>query len=157
MKDVFLSAHGTFRTKYHIVWATKYRRRILNPDVGSFISKLLDDIVNTMPGCKIVERNILDDHIHLLAVIPPKYAVKDVVGRMKGESAAILKSCHPLSAKLSRGDHLWSRGYFVSTVGNSEKEIITYIRQQRETVRTEKESLTSNHEHKCEPMTDRAK
>ena len=85
-----LSRHGVYRTEYHIVWIPKYRRRILNPGVRGYISKLFPKVLRGMPGCEILEQNIQVDHIHLLIVIPPKYAVSEVIGRVKQYTASRL-------------------------------------------------------------------
>ena len=78
-----LSGHGAYRTEYHIVWITKYRRRVLNPGVKGYISKLFLKVMKEMPGCEIIEQKIQVDHVRLLMVIPPKYALSDVIGEMK--------------------------------------------------------------------------
>ena len=71
-----------------MVWIPKYRRRILNPGVKGYLSKLFPKILRTMPGCEIVELNIQLDHIHVLMVIPPKYAVSEVIGKIKQHTAS---------------------------------------------------------------------
>ena len=86
-----LSGHGVYRTEYHIIWIPKYRRRILNPGVKEYISKIFPKVLRGMPGCEIVEQNIQVDHIHLLMVIPPKYAVSEVIGQMKQYTASRLR------------------------------------------------------------------
>ncbi len=86
-----LSGHGVYRTEYHVVWIPKYRRRILNPGVGGYISELFPKVLRRMPGCEIVERNIQVDHIHLVMVIPPKYAVSDVIGEIKQYTASRMR------------------------------------------------------------------
>ncbi len=85
-----LSGHGVYRTEYHIVWIPKYRRRILNPGVKGYVSKLFPKILRAMPGCEIVELNMQLDHIHVLMVIPPKYAVSEVIGEIKQYTASQL-------------------------------------------------------------------
>ena len=85
------SGHGVYRTEYHVVWIPKYRRRILNPGVAGYISKLFPKILLEMPGVEMLETNILRDHIHVVMIIPPKYAVSEVIGRIKGRSASILR------------------------------------------------------------------
>ena len=82
-----LSGHGVYRTEYHIVWIPKYRRRILNPGVRGYISRLFPKVLRRMPGCEILERNIQIDHIYLIMVIPPKYAVSEVIGEIKQYTA----------------------------------------------------------------------
>ena len=86
-----LSGHGVYRTEYHIVWIPKYRRRILNPGIKGYLSRLFTKILRRMPGCEIFELNIQPDHIHMLMVIPPKYAVSDVIGKMKQYTASRLR------------------------------------------------------------------
>ena len=83
-----LSGHGAYRTEYHIVWITKYRRRILNPGVKGYLSKLFRKVIKGIPGCEIIEQNIQVGHIHMLMVIPPKYAVSDVIGEIKQYTAS---------------------------------------------------------------------
>ncbi len=85
------SGHGVYRTEYHVVWIPKYRRRILNPGVRGYISKLFPKILKEMPGVEILEKNMQVDHIHAIIIIPPKYAVSDVIGRIKGRSASMLR------------------------------------------------------------------
>ena len=86
-----LSGHGVYRTEYHVVWIPKYRRRILNPGVRGYICKLFPKVLRRIPGCEIVERNIQVDHIHLIMVIPPKYAVSDVIGKIKQYTASRMR------------------------------------------------------------------
>lgn len=86
-----MSGHGVYRTEYHIVWIPKYCRRILNPRARGYISKPFPKILRGMPGCEILERNIQLDHIHLMMVIPPKYAVSDVIGKIKQYTASRMR------------------------------------------------------------------
>lgn len=72
-----------YRTEYHIVWILKYRRRVLNPGVKGYISKFFPKILREMTGVEIVEINMQVDHIHTIMIIPPKYAVTEVIGRIK--------------------------------------------------------------------------
>ena len=126
-----LSGHGAYRTEYHIVWITKYRRRILNPGVRGYISKLFPKIMREMPGCEIIEQNIQDEHIHMLMVIPPKYAVSDVIGEMKQYTASKIRKKFAWLDKVYWKERVvWSPGYFVSTVGLDEKQITEYVRWQ---------------------------
>jgi len=84
-----------------------------------------------MPGCEIIEQNIQDDHIHMLMVIPPKYAVSDVIGEMKQSTASKLWGKFPWLEKVYWKERVvWSPGYFVSTVGLNEKQITEYVRWQ---------------------------
>ena len=129
--ETWLSGHGAYRTEYHVVWITKYRRRILNPGVKGYLSKLFPKVMKTMPGCVIKEQNIQIDHIHMLIVIPPKYAVSDVIGEMKQYTASKLREKFAWLEKVYWKERVvWSPGYFVSTVGLDEKQITEYVKWQ---------------------------
>ena len=78
-----VSGHGIYRTEYHVVWFPKYRRRILNSGVRGYLRKLFPEVMRSLPGCEIIELNILMDHIHMLIVTPPKYGVSAVIRHMK--------------------------------------------------------------------------
>ena len=78
--EIRLSGHSAYRTEYHIVWIPKYRRRILNPGVSVYLGKLFPKLMKSLPGCEIIQKNIMVDHIHMVMVIPPRYAVSDVIG-----------------------------------------------------------------------------
>ena len=125
------SGHGAYRTEYHVVWIPKYRRRALNPGVSGYISKLFPKILREMPGVEMVEINIQRDHIHAIMIIPPKYAVSEVIGRIKGRSASILRKKFAWLGKLYWKENIvWSPGYFVSTIGIDEKQIMRYVQWQ---------------------------
>jgi len=129
--EIRLSGHGAYRTEYHIIWIPKYRRRILNPGIRGYLAKLFPKVLRSMPGCEIIEKNIQVDHIHLLMIIPPKYAVSDVVGRIKGITSSHLRKKFSWLKKVYWKENIvWSPGYFVSTVGVDEEKIIKYIRWQ---------------------------
>ena len=126
-----LSGHGVYRTEYHVVWIPKYRRRILNPGVRGYISKLFPKVLRGMPGCEILEQNIQVDHIHLLMVIPPKYAVSEVIERVKQYTASRMWGKFAWLEKVYWKERVvWSPGYFVSTVGLDEKQITEYVKWQ---------------------------
>ena len=125
------SGHGAYRTEYHVVWIPKYRRRILNPGVSGYISKLFPKILREMPGVEILETNIQRDHIHAIMIIPPKYAVSEVIGRIKGRSASMLRKKFAWLGKVYWKENIvWSPGYFVSTIGIDEKQIMRYVQWQ---------------------------
>lgn len=131
MKSRF-SNHGVYRTEYHIAWIPKYRRRILNPGVAGYLRKIFPKILGEMPGCEIVEKNIQVDHIHVVMIIPPKYAVSAVIGRLKSQTASALREKFPWMGKVYWKENLvWSPGYFVSTVGIDEAKIIRYVKWQQ--------------------------
>ena len=125
------SGHSVYRTEYHIVWIPKYRYRILNPGVKAYLDKLLPTIIKAIVGCEIIEYSIQPDHIHLLMIIPPKYSVSEVVGKIKGVTASRLRRRFTwLSKRYQRESVVWSPGYFVSTVGVDEDKIMRYVKWQ---------------------------
>jgi putative transposase len=129
--EIRLSGHGAYRTEYHIVWIPKYRHRILNPGVRGYLIKLFPKVLATMPGCEIVESNILVDHIHMVMIVPPKYSVSDVIGRIKGMTGSKLRKKFSWLAKIYWKENIvWSPGYFVSTVGVDEEKILKYVQWQ---------------------------
>tara|TARA_R110002111_G_scaffold262767_1_gene340861 strand:+ start:545 stop:895 length:351 start_codon:yes stop_codon:yes gene_type:complete len=81
--------------------------------------------------CRIEEGHLMLDHVHMLISIPPKYAVSQVVGFIKGKSAIHIARVYGERRRNFVGQHFWARGYFVSTVGRDEAVIREYIRHQQ--------------------------
>lgn len=126
-----LSGHTAYKSEYHIVWVTKYRLPVLNAARRKYLTRLFPKILVEMPGCEVVGYNILVDHIHMVMVIPPKYAVKEVVGRLKGITSSRLRRRFPkLEKHYWKENVVWSPGYSVSTVGIEEDKILSYVRNQ---------------------------
>ena len=129
--EIRLSGHTAYRTEYHIVWIPKYCHRILNPGVKGYLEKLFLKVIEQLPGCEIIKCNIQPDHIHMVMIIPPKYAVSTVVGRMKGvTSSELRKKFEWLKNRYWKENIVWSPGYFVSTVGIEEEKILKYVEYQ---------------------------
>ena len=82
--------------------------------------------------CSIVEGHMMSDHVHMLKSIPPKHAVSQVVGSIKGKSAIHLARVYGGKKRNFVGQHFWARGYFVSTVGRDTEVIRDYIKRQEE-------------------------
>jgi len=100
--------------------------------VKGYLVKLFPKIIKSMSGCKIIEYNILKDHIHMVMIIPPKYAVSDVIKKIKGvTSLKLRKKLDWLKKVYWKEGVVWSPGYFVSIIGIDEKEIIKYIKWQQ--------------------------
>ena len=126
-----LLGHTVYKTEYHVVWVTKYRLPVLNAARRKYLSRLFPKILVKMPECEVVEYNILPDHIHMIMVIPPKYSVKEVVGRLKGITSSRLRRRFPkLEKHYWQENVVWSPGYFVSTVGVEEDKVLRYVRHQ---------------------------
>jgi putative transposase len=129
--DIRLSGHTAYRTEYHIVWIPKYRHRILNPGVKGYLVKLFPKVIEQLPGCEIIKYNIQPDHIHMVMIIPPRYAVSTVVGKMKGTTSSELrKKFEWLKNRYWKENIVWSPGYFVSTVGIDEEKVLKYVEYQ---------------------------
>jgi putative transposase len=123
-KDISLSSHGLYSTEYHISWITKYRRSILTPGIKRYLYKVIPKIISGTPDCELEALNILDEHVHMVLKIPPKYAVKDIIGKIKGISSSKLEDNFEI------GIPIWSPGYFVRTVGVNREKILEYVRNQ---------------------------
>ena len=125
------SGHAVYRTEYHVIWIPKYRRRILNPGIKGYLAKILPNVLESMPGCEILKCNIQVDHVHMVMVIPPKYAVSEVIGRMKGMTASQIRRKFTWLKKLYWKENVvWSTGYFVTTIGIDEDKVMKYIQWQ---------------------------
>jgi putative transposase len=99
--------------------------------VVAYLSKLFPKIMKSMPGCEVLEHNIQIDHIHILMIIPPKYAVSEVVGEMKQFTSGKLREKFAWLGKVFWKERVvWSPGYFVSTVGLDEDKIVEYVKWQ---------------------------
>jgi len=129
--EIRLSGHSAYRTQYHMVWIPKYRRRILNPGVCGYLHRVLPKVLNRLPGCEIREYKLQVDHIHMVMVIPPRYAVSEVIGKMKCWTAGQLREKFPWLKKVYwEKDIVWSPGYFVSTIGLDEQTVLAYVQWQ---------------------------
>ena len=122
-------AHTKWECKYHVVFAPKYRRKIIygkiKEDVGRMLRKLCE-----YKGVEILEAEACPDHIHMLLSIPPKYSASQIMGYLKGKSSLMIYEKYA-NMKYKYGNrHFWCRGYYVSTVGQNKKAIAQYIRNQ---------------------------
>ena len=129
--EVKQTAHSSYRCEYHIVFAPKYRRKViysqLKKDVGEILRKLCNEL-----KVEIIEAQACSDHIHMLVSIPPYMSISQFVGTLKSKSALMLFDRHA-NLKYKYGSrNFWCRGYFVDTVGKNEKMIAEYIKNQLE-------------------------
>ena len=122
-------AHTKWECKYHLVFAPKYRRRIIYGELRQEIGQILRELC-ARKGVEIIEAEACPDHIHMLVRIPPKYSVSEIMGYLKGKSSLIIFDRHA-NLKYKYGNrHFWCRGYYVDTVGKNEKKIQEYIQKQ---------------------------
>ena len=122
-------SHTTWNCKYHIVFAPKFRRKIIYNELKKDIASILSTLCKRKE-VNIVEAEICPDHVHMLEEIPPKMSVSEFVGYLKGKSTLMIFERHA-NLKYKYGNrHFWCRGYYVDTVGKNEKRIQEYIRNQ---------------------------
>jgi len=123
--------HTKWECKYHVVWIPKYRRKELYGKLRQEHGPLFKDLALRQES-QVLEGHLLPDHVHMLVLIPPKYAVSQVVGFIKGKSAIQIARVFLGRRKNFVGQHFWARGYFVSTVGIDEATLRAYIQAQEE-------------------------
>jgi putative transposase len=129
MENTKSLSHTKWECKYHIVWIPKYRKKTLYGRLRQYLGALLKDLAGQRE-CTIIEGHLLPDHVHILISIPPKYAVAQVVGYLKGKSAIHIARAYLGRRKNFVGEHFWARGYYVTTVGKDEVATRNYIKQQ---------------------------
>ena len=125
-------AHSRYECKYHVVFCPKYRYRILKDEVAEYVRQQSYQLVQQQEGVEVLELNIQEDHVHLVLWIPPKYAVSEIMGFLKGKLAIRVFERFPQLGRRYWGRHLWARGYCVSTVGVDEEMIRQYVRWQEQ-------------------------
>lgn len=122
--------HSIYQIQYHLIWATRYRRKIIKPYVKQKLIESLYKQIKKYPDWYIHEVNTGIDHVHILIEIPPKYSVSSVVQKLKAYTSIDLKKRFKFLRQIYDNGRMWSAGYFVSTVGLNEKTIRKYIEKQ---------------------------
>ncbi len=130
MDDTESLAHAKWECKYHVVWIPKYRRQALYAELRKHLGPVLRELARQRE-CLVEEGHLQVDHVHMLLSIPPKYAVAQVLGFIKGKSAIHVARTYLGRRQNFTGQHFWARGYYVSTVGRNEAAIREYIRRQQ--------------------------
>ena len=129
--EVIKTAHSVYYLKYHVVWVSKYRRKILNPGLSGYLQKILPKLLREISGVRIETIGFDRDHMHMVMEIPPKYSISEVMGRLKSQSASALRKKFSWLEKVYWKENLvWSPGYFVSSVGVDEETIKKYVEYQ---------------------------
>ena len=123
-------AHCAYRCQYHIVWITKYRYKVLVSGVKEYVEKRLKQVKDYYPEIEYVETNVQPDHVHVVINFPPKYSIAKVVQIMKSNTSRGLYEQFKYLRERYRTKHVWSIGYYVSTVGLDEEEIKRYVKYQ---------------------------
>ena len=132
-------SHAIWHCPYHLVWVPKYRYRVLEGQVGEEVTKCVH-VFAGHKGCEVVELNVQKDHVHLIAMVPPKVSISDLMGALKGRTAIrVLKQFPRLRVKPYWGNHFWSRGYCVDAVGLNAEMIRKYVQYQEKKDRAEEQ------------------
>ena len=127
MRQVGSLNHSSWECKYHVIFIPKYRKKVLYGHIRGELSDVFHELARRNV---IVEGQLMADHVHMMISIPPKYAVAQVVGFIKGKAAIHIARTYSERQRNHVGQHFWARGYYVSTVGRDEKVIREYIRRQ---------------------------
>ncbi len=134
--DNYSLSHTKWSCQYHIVFISKYRKKIMYGKVKIDMREIIKTLCK-YKKVEIIEGAVCEDHVHLCISVPPKISISDFVGYLKGKSALMIHDRHPeLASKWNRA--FWARGYYVTTIGNVNKETIKkYIREQEEETKKE--------------------
>ena len=129
MNEYQTLSHTKWECKYHVVFIPKYRRKVLYGQLRSYLGDVFRELARQKESW-IEEGHLQADHVHMLLSIPPKYAVAQVVGYLKGKSAIHIARTYGGRQQNFVGENFWARGYFVTTVGHDEEAVRRYIRAQ---------------------------
>ena len=132
-------SHTIWHCQYHILWTPKYRLRILTGQVEEEVNRCIRAF-SEQKGCEVIELNVQIDHVHLIAMVVPKISISEFVGTVKGRTAIrIFNKYRHLKQKPYWGNHFWSRGYCVDTVGLDAEKVRKYVKYQEQKERQEEQ------------------
>lgn len=123
-------SHSIWECKYHIVFCPKYRYRIFEGQIGEYAKQQVYHLSRQKDLVEVEDISVQPDHIHTILSVPPKYAISDIMGFLKGKMSLNLFHRYEPLGRRYWGRHLWSRGYCVSTIGLNEDQIRKYVRWQ---------------------------
>ena len=129
MRQVNSLNHTRWECKYHVVFIPKCRRKALFGQIRRELGAVFHALAKQRES-RIEEGYLMVDHVHMMIEIPPKYAVSQVIGYIKGKSAIHIARTYLGKKRNYPSQHFWARGYFASTVGRDEVVIRNYIRNQ---------------------------
>ncbi len=121
--------HITYSCKYHVIFCPKYRRSVLVEGVDIRLKRIIKDVVSETRS-KLIELEIMPDHVHLLLEVDPQFGVHKLIKKIKGRSSRLLREEFLFLRK--RIPTLWTHSYFIATVGGAPLEVIKkYIENQK--------------------------
>ncbi|MBA4391176.1 MAG: IS200/IS605 family transposase [Syntrophus sp. (in: bacteria)] len=122
--------HTKWDCKFHVVWIPKYRKKTLYGQVRKQLVPIFKELARQKES-EIMEGHLVMDHVHMLISVPPKYAIAQIIGFIKGKSAIwISRMCGRQRNFI--GQNFWARGYCVSTIGLDENVVREYIKRQED-------------------------
>lgn len=122
--------HSRYDCKYHVVFVPKCRKRALYGKIREYLKGVFHELAR-QKGCEIISGNIAMDHVHMCIMIPPKLAVSEVIGYLKGKSAISVARQFGDKQRNFNGENFLARGYAVSTVGFELEKVKEYIAHQQ--------------------------
>ena len=130
MQNYRKGSHTLYDLKYHLVWVTKHRKKVLSGAVAERVRELIRAICKTNE-VEIIKGHVSRDHIHLFVSVPPKLSISKLMQYLKGKTShKMLFEFKPLQRQFW-GKHIWARGYFAVSSGNVTDEVIMqYIENQ---------------------------
>ena len=131
MRQVGSLNHSRWECKYPVIFIPKYRNKAIFGQIRRDLGEVLRRLAQQKES-RIEEGHLMPDHVHMMISIPPKHAVSQVIGFIKGKSAIQIARRYSERRRNFVGQKFWARGYFVSTVGRDEEVIRAYIRHQEE-------------------------
>jgi len=129
MKDYQRLNHTKWDCKYHVVFIPKRRKKQIYGSLRKYLGDMFRELARQKES-QIVEGRLCSDHVHMCVSIPPKFAVSNVIGFLKGKSAISIAGNFTARKRNFAGESFWARGYYVSTVGLDEEAVRKYIREQ---------------------------
>jgi putative transposase len=123
--------HSKWDCKYHIVFIPKGRKKVLYGNIRKYLGPVFRELAQQRE-CTILEGHMVQDHVHMMIKIPPKYSVAEVVGYIKGKSAIAVARQFGGRRRNFNGEKFWARGYAVSTIGFNENQIRAYVQNQEQ-------------------------
>jgi len=122
MSEYQCLAHSKWDCKYHVGFVPKCRKKVLYGEIRRYIGPVLRELARQRE-CTILEGYLVQDHVHMLIAIPPKYPVSEVIGYMKGKSGIAIARQFGGKQRNFNGERFWTRSYAVSTVGFEKEQI----------------------------------
>lgn len=132
MQDIRKTGHVTYYSRYHIVWIPRRRRKVLVAGVRQYLKIKFFEVATHYPEIDLIEITIKPDHVHLLLSLPPRFGVPEAVRLLKTNTSKALKLKFDFLHKVYPNEGMWSKGYFMSTVGINAHTVQAYIQRQAE-------------------------